>query len=167
MNTDDAGALTEGLTIMQDRNALAGFRPMNRTLPILLSRARDTLLHYWRPKLTEIGFTEQQWRVMRVVAEKDRIDISSLAEATAMHMPSVTRILQVLEDIGMIERWRDPHDSRRSWVKATQKAHDLMADCLEASNDMYSEIEKRFSAEKMEQLLDLLQEFSELRSRDR
>ncbi|WP_188672020.1 homoprotocatechuate degradation operon regulator HpaR [Neptunicoccus cionae] len=140
---------------------------MNRTLPILLARARETLLYYWRPKLTEIGFTEQQWRVMRVVAENDRIDISSLTEATAMHMPSVTRILQVLEESGMVERKRDLRDSRRSWVRATQKAHDLMAECVEASNQIYGEIEQRFKPEKMEQLLDLLHEFSDLRPRDR
>ncbi|WP_069300316.1 homoprotocatechuate degradation operon regulator HpaR [Neptunicoccus sediminis] len=140
---------------------------MNKSLPVLLSRARDTLLYYWRPKLSEIGFTEQQWRVMRVVAEQDRIDITSLAEATAMHMPSVTRILQVLEDGGMVQRWRDPDDSRRSWVRATRKSHDLMAQCVEASNQIYGEIEKRFSEEKMEKMLALLQEFSELRPRDR
>nr|WP_325248782.1 homoprotocatechuate degradation operon regulator HpaR [Amylibacter sp.] len=149
---------------MDDRTALDGLKPMNKTLPILLARARETLLSYWRPKLTEMGFTEQQWRVLRVVAEHKRIDISTLSEETAMHMPSVTRILQTLEQNGLVERTRDEEDSRRSWVRATQKTFDVLASCVETSNEIYAGIEKKFDNKKMAQLLTLLREFSDVRT---
>lgn len=150
---------------MDDRTALDGLKPMNKTLPILLSRARETLLSYWRPKLTEMGFTEQQWRVLRVVAEHRRIDISTLSDETAMHMPSVTRILQTLEQNKLVERTRDEEDSRRFWIKPTQKTFDVLASCVETSNEIYAGIEKKFDNKKMTQLLTLLHEFSDIRTR--
>ena len=40
-----------------------------RSLPIALLRARETVMHRFRPLLASHDLTEQQWRVIRVLGE--------------------------------------------------------------------------------------------------
>ena len=39
----------------------------HRNLPLLLLQAREGVISRFRPILTEAGFTEQQWRVIRAL----------------------------------------------------------------------------------------------------
>ncbi|WGI22961.1 homoprotocatechuate degradation operon regulator HpaR [Amylibacter sp. IMCC11727] len=140
-----------------------GLMPVGRTLPILLVRAREVLLSHWRDVLTDMGFTEQQWRVLRVTAELGPLDISKLSEETALHMPSVTRILRTLEEGGFVSRRRDEMDSRRSWIDVTDKTREKMAQAAVHSDVIYKEIGSKFEADKMNDLIKLLNEFTEIR----
>jgi homoprotocatechuate degradation regulator HpaR len=140
-----------------------GLIPIRKTLPILLVRAREVFLSYWRDTLSEMGFTEQQWRVLRVTAELGPIDVSRLSLETALHMPSVTRILHTLEERGQVKRRRDETDSRRSWIDLTDQTRVQMAQAMERSQANYEEILSKFDQNKMDELIKLLNEFSEIR----
>lgn len=137
-----------------------GLLPVGQTLPIVLVRAREALLSHWRGALTEAGFTEQQWRVLRVTAELGPLDISKLSQETALHMPSVTRILHALEERGYVSRQRDEDDSRRSWIEITDKAREKMAEVAKHSDRIYAAVRKDFDDDKMRQLIDLLNDFA-------
>ncbi len=151
---------------MTKKDTPTGLRPVNKTLPIVLVRAREALLSYWRPTIAEMGLTEQQWRVLRVVAECGPMDISSVADGTALHMPSVTRILHTLDELGYIDRRRDEVDSRRSWIMVTAKTREIMANCVETSDEIYARISEKFDDKKMAELIDLLNEFAEIQIKD-
>ena len=51
-----------------------------RSLPIALIRARVGVMSPIRDMLSETGITEQQWRVLRVLAEFGRMDTKTLAD---------------------------------------------------------------------------------------
>ena len=59
--------------------------------------------------LRDAGVTEQQWRVLRVLIDNTRIDVSALAAAALLRAPSLTRILRELEGRGLI----DPRNRQR------------------------------------------------------
>lgn len=140
-----------------------GLLPVEKTLPILLVRAREVLLSFWRDALVEMDFTEQQWRVLRVTAEFGPLDISHLSNETALHMPSVTRILQGLEKRGYISRRRDETDSRRSWIEITEKTRIQLTEVGKKSDAIYAEILRSYDSRKMDELIQLLKEFTEIR----
>ena len=52
---------------MSDRLTLA-----DRSLPIMLLRAREAVMKRFRPMLKAHGLSEQQWRVLRVLNETGR-----------------------------------------------------------------------------------------------
>lgn len=137
-----------------------GLEPIGRTLPILLVRARETMLSHWRGILSELGFTEQQWRVLRVTVELGPLDISKLSRETALHMPSVTRILHTLEEQGYVSRSRDEADSRRSWIDVTDKARKKMSEASAHSSNVYSDLRREFGEDKLNLLIELLEDFS-------
>ncbi|MDP5347500.1 MAG: MarR family transcriptional regulator, partial [Paracoccaceae bacterium] len=76
----------------------------NRSLPIALLRAREKVMGPIRAMLADVGVTEQQWRVLRVLAERGTLDPTEIADRSCLLMPSLTRILQTLTTKGLITR---------------------------------------------------------------
>ena len=52
----------------------------------------------FRPILAKHGFTEQQWRVLRVLGEKGPCDAGKLAREACILAPSLSRIINTLID---------------------------------------------------------------------
>lgn len=136
-------------------------RPLQRSLPIALLRAREAVMARFRPLLAERGFTEQQWRVLRVLDEESPLDPTEIAERSVILTPSMTRILKNLEDRGMVTRTLHPTDRRRYLIALTRPARDAIARAAPGSNAVYAEIERVYGRKKLEQLLKMLEELSD------
>ncbi len=137
-------------------------RPTVAAVPIALIRAREAVMTHFRPLLAERGYTEQQWRVLRVLDEFGPVDPTQLAERSALLMPSLTRILKTLEERGDVERGADSNDGRRSVVSATAQARATIAQAAASTETAYADIERQFGAEKMATLLELLEELARI-----
>lgn len=90
----------------------------HRNLPHLLLQARETLLAGFRPILRQFGITEQQWRVMRTLNEREPMEPNQLADACLILSPSLTRMLCGMEDAGLVERTRSATDQLAALVDA-------------------------------------------------
>ena len=134
-------------------------RDFRHSLPMELLRAREAAMSRFRPILREHGLTEQQWRVVRVLAENDNIDASEVAARSFLLAPSLTRILQFLEKAGLVRRTADRSDQRRSVLRLTRKGRDVFDRVGPDSEQRYAEIAAEFGEERLEQLYDLLADF--------
>lgn len=114
-----------------------------------------------RAMLGDVGITEQQWRVLRVLEESGAMEPTRIAEDSCLLLPSLTRILQKLEERGLIGRQRDETDKRKQIVRITPQGSAVIAANLEASIALNDQVRARLGAERYEQLLDLLNELSE------
>lgn len=135
-------------------------RRTDRSLPIALLRARETVMAPVRVMLSESGISEQKWRVIRVLDETGPMEQTALAQAACLLLPSLTRMLRAMEDEGLLTRAADTQDRRKSIVTITEAGRDLLRDHAEASSAIAARLEARFGAEKLEQLLDLLEELT-------
>ena len=88
-------------------------RDTRRALPIALLRAREAVMARFRPLLHARDVTEQQWRVIRVLAEESPLDASAVADRACVLAPSLTRIIKALEERALISRERNTGDGRR------------------------------------------------------
>ena len=138
-------------------------RATSRALPIALLRARETVMGQIRPMLSDAGVTEQQWRVLRVLVEDGPMDPTDIAEKSCLLLPSLTRILKFLEESGLVSRSKHETDGRRFVVEITEAGRDLIRQNAATSNRIYADIEAAFGAEKMSELLDLLDELAHLK----
>lgn len=130
----------------------------SRALPIALLRARETVMAPIRDMLQGIQLTEQKWRILRVLDELGEVEQSSIAKEACLLLPSLTRILRTMEAEGQISRRQDSHDKRRTMVKITNEGRNILAENLGTSLQIYQSIEKQMGREKLNQLLDLLEE---------
>ena len=72
-------------------------RSFSKSLPMSLLRAREAVMRHFRASLRQHNITEQQWRVLRALAEVRKIEVTELAHATFLLPPSLSRILRDLE----------------------------------------------------------------------
>ena len=114
-----------------------------------------------RAMLSDAGVTEQQWRVLRVLDEEGAVDATEIARQACLLMPSLTRIVQVLENKGLCTRRQHPSDRRRYLIDITPEGRALIDANIPESNRIFAELEAEFGHDRIEALLDLLNEFSE------
>lgn len=133
-------------------------RRTNRSLPIALLRARETVMGPVREMLADSPVNEQKWRVLRVLEEGGAQDQNSIAHHACLLLPSLTRILRVMEDDGLVSRREDPDDRRRSIVEIKAAGRDILAQRGPQSAALVADMRARYGEEKFEQLLDLLED---------
>lgn len=125
-----------------------------RSLPIALLRARELLMQRFRPMLLAHDVTEQQWRVLRVLAETEGMDAGDLAARACILAPSLSRISKALEGRGLIAVSRDPVDGRRSIIRLTEEGFAFIGRVAPESARIYAEIEEKVGHARIETLLD-------------
>lgn len=96
-------------------------RPYTQSLPLALLRAREAVMARLRPVLREHDVTEQQWRVLRTLAEIDSIEVTTLADRVFLLPSSLSRILRDLGQRGLIHRRASVDDMRRGLVSITDE----------------------------------------------
>lgn len=134
----------------------------DRSLPIALLRARERVMGPIRAMLADAGITEQQWRVLRVLAEDGALEPTRIADRACLLLPSLTRILQKLEEKGMIRRRPDPKDGRKQIVQITARGHKLIDENLDTSVALMEQVRERMGPDRFEALLDLLNDLDRL-----
>ena len=136
-----------------------GLRDFEHSLPMELLKAREAAMARFRPMLRDHGLTEQQWRVIRALADYDKIDASELARRSFLLAPSLTRILQHLESEKLVKRLSDANDQRRSVLALTGKGRKLFSEVAPDSAALYEDIESAFGKDRLESLYELLESF--------
>lgn len=132
-----------------------------RSLPIAMLRARETMMAPIRHMLQKADVTEQQWRVLRVLAERGTSDPKDLAQEACLLNPSLTRIMQLLEKKGLIVRKGHPSDRRKVLLDVTDEGRALLKEFAPESQAIFARLEEQYGRERIDQLLDLLNALSE------
>lgn len=133
----------------------------SRSLPIALLRAREQVMGPIRAMLADVGITEQQWRVLRVLDEAGAMEPTRIADEACLLLPSLTRILQKLEEKDLILRRRDEEDKRKQIVQISATGSEVIAANLDASIALMDALRVRLGNDRYELLLDLLNEVHE------
>lgn len=114
--------------------------PVNAALPILLLRARESVMAWFRPHLRAHGVTDHQWRVLRALAEAGCLEMQELSAACEVQAPSLSRIMPRLVEQGLIDRENDPGDQRRVLARLTRKGERLVGTVSEGSAAIYRDL---------------------------
>lgn len=132
------------------------------SMNICLIQAREALMTQFRPILNNAGITDQQWRIIRLLAQNGTLDFQDLANQACILRPSLTGILTRLEKAGYVVRLKPSNDQRRVYLKLTAEGEKLYRSIGEKVDECYDRIETVLSKEKMLQLQTLLGELSRL-----
>lgn len=132
---------------------MAKLRKINRSLPMQLLQARESAMARFRPMLRGFGLTDQQWRVIRVLASCEQIEAFELSEQSMILPPSLTRILKNLENDGLIKRKKDAEDQRKTLIQLTLSGKKKYAQVVPESEKIYRDIENRVGKKELDELL--------------
>lgn len=137
-------------------------RRTRRSLPIALLRARETVMGPIREMLSQSDINEQKWRVLRVLDERGPTELTLVAKEACLLLPSLTRIIRAMEEEGLATRRTDEGDRRKSIATITDAGRALIVAHMAESNAIFARLERDFGRDKLEQLLDLLDELQTL-----
>ncbi len=142
---------------MTNDNLDPPLRRTERSLPIALLRARETVMGPIRDMLATSGVNEQKWRVLRVVQERGPLELTHVAREACLLLPSLTRIVRAMEDEGLILRTTPQEDRRKTVVAITNSGRALIRAHAGASQAIFDQLAQDFGPENLETLLDLLE----------
>lgn len=131
---------------------------MHDSLTIALLQAREAAMAHFRPIVKRHNLTEQQWRIVRILAEHPSMDFHDLAFRACILRPSLTGILTRMERDGLVLRLKPVNDQRKLYVSLTP-AGSTLYESARPVEEAYRQIEAQFTVEKMRQLTALLEEF--------
>ena len=140
-------------------------RKFEQSLPMALHRAREATMAFFRPVLNSAGVTEQQWRVIRVLHEREELESRTLSDIAGILPPSLTGILARLEGHGLVRRRKDAADQRRLYVSLTPRGQARFRAISSGVERGYADIEVQLGTERLEQLFALLAEVRDLTPR--
>lgn len=133
-----------------------------KSLPIMLLRAREAVMQRFRPMLKKHGLSEQQWRVLRVLNERGPTEPTVLADQSVILTPSLTRILAHLESRQLILRTRHAEDGRRQVASLTPSGRAMIARIAPESSAIYADLERDFGASETHALMQALRKLTAL-----
>lgn len=133
------------------------------SLTLSLLEAREALMTHFRPELNEIGLTEQQWRIIRTLAQHEELDSATLADKACILKPSLTGIINRLLDTGLIVRRRSESDQRVVFISLSENGKQTFSQMSVRMEARYSYIQDILGEEKLHQLLELLKDVQSLK----
>lgn len=90
-------------------------------------------------KLANIDITIEQWSVLYHLWKQDGLSQQQLCDATFRDKPSITRLVDNLEKLGLVKRMADKKDRRINKVCITMQAQQLQEQTMEVANQTLNE----------------------------
>ncbi|MEQ1553583.1 MAG: MarR family winged helix-turn-helix transcriptional regulator [Ferruginibacter sp.] len=90
-------------------------------------------------KLAGIEITIEQWSVLYHLWKQDGLSQQQLCDATFRDKPSITRLVDNLEKLGLVKRMADKADRRINKVCITTEAKNLQELSMEVANQTLNE----------------------------
>lgn len=90
---------------------------------VSIMRTAAILDHVWQDALKGFGVTPTQYNVLRILrgAGKDGLCGREVGERLVSKVPDVSRLLDRMEDLGLMTRERDPSDRRHVTARISPK----------------------------------------------
>jgi DNA-binding MarR family transcriptional regulator len=101
---------------------------MNENIGSLLSQVSRLIRRAFDERARTINVTRPQWQVMVLLEHHEGINQGGLAEMLEVEPITLGRMVDRLQDAGLVERRADPAD-RRAWrLFLTDKAQEILGD---------------------------------------
>jgi DNA-binding MarR family transcriptional regulator len=109
---------------------------MEENLASMLADAARLMRRAFDARARDIGVTRPQWQVLVALKRREGINQGGLAEVLEVEPITVCRMVDRLQESGLVERRPDPAD-RRSWrLFLTPKAGQLLDQLRPMAEDM-------------------------------
>lgn len=130
---------------------------MEENLAALLADTARHMRRAFDARARTIGVTRPQWQVLVVLRRNEGVNQGGLADLLEVEPITVCRMIDRLQEAGLVERRADPAD-RRSWrLFLTGKAKELVAQFRPLADDMLDEALVGISEDQRRKLAETLE----------
>lgn len=131
-----------------------------------LERTAAVLVHQMAQEFEAYGVTPTQYNVLRILRGAGPTGLCryEIRDRLVAQVPDVTRLLDRLEDAGLVERERDSADRRQVKTRITRGGLALLARMDAPVGDMHKRMLGHLGERKLRALIELLAEARETES---
>lgn len=133
----------------------------SRSLPMMLYRTLDAVMPRFRRIFKEFGVTEQQWRVLRVLSDAEKLPLGTLAEMTLIPAPSLVGIVDRMQAGNLVARQPAAGDRRVVLVAITLQGRELLERLLPRVANAYAMLKQHVAPADWEKLMSGLESLQE------
>jgi MarR family transcriptional regulator for hemolysin len=106
----------------------------NKSVGFLLNDVARLLRRNFLRRVQNLGLSQAQWRALAYLARQEGVNQVTLAESLEIQPITLVRLIDRLEEAGLVKRHRDPDDRR-----AVESRADALAGIRQADQDMLVE----------------------------
>jgi len=125
-------------------------------------RLTNTRLHRQLRREANVALTPSQGSALAAIEHHGKLTLGALAEHEGVSAPSITKIIGVLEEDELVARTPDPNDRRVTYVHATRKGIDLLAELRRRKTAWLAERIRQLSADERRRLAEAIDVLEEL-----
>ena len=134
---------------------------MTETFGFLLSDTSRLLRRRFDERARTHGATRAQWKALLGISQQEGINQGSLADILEVEPITLCRLIDRMEESGLVERRRDPND-RRAWqLFLTDKAHPVIDLLRETGMELTAQALRGISDESITHLSEVLNRIRE------
>ena len=140
-----------------------GFEPGDQPfyeeyLPFLLARAGHQVAGGFHRQLRKHDLSMLSWRVLAALSSRDDWTIGELCAASLAKQPTISKLIDRLEQQGMVMRRSDPADARRVLLSLTERGHGTIAPVLQDASAFNLSLLADYPPEELTRLKRLLRD---------
>lgn len=149
-------------TLREELKQRKPFTSLEQEAQLSVIRTSAMLVDAFERMLKPYGITTTQYNVMRILrgAEPDGLCRNDLRDRMLTRMPDVTRLLDRMEESGLIDRARETSDRRMVMTRITAKGRRVLHELEDA---VAAEHERAFAALTKEQMRTLIAHLAAVR----
>ena len=130
---------------------------MTDSLGFLIGDVSRLMRRRFDERARAIGVTRAQWRALLTLSRNEGVNQGMLAELIDVEPITLCRMVDRLQEAGLVERRTDPAD-RRAWrIFLTQAARPILADLRELADALFEEAAAGLGTDDRAQLSMLLE----------
>lgn len=128
----------------------------NKKVAILIKKLALEFDKIANPHLVPYNLTPTQYKILKYLYDHENVIGMDIQNAYSMTNPTVTGIIQNMENGGWIKRIPNPNDSRSKLIKLTKKSLDNRSKLYKLGDNLEQEFTKFLSKEEQKELIELL-----------
>jgi len=129
------------------------------TLHSLLNQANRQATTELRRMVGAEGIPVEFWRALEVLADERGRSMSELAEQTGMQLPAVSKLVDRMTEVALVQRSADPGDQRRVILHISDFGLQKVAALQDEMRQHRDRLGRAFGPERQAQLRELLDAF--------
>ncbi|MGG6312706.1 MarR family winged helix-turn-helix transcriptional regulator [Paenibacillus macerans] len=108
-------------------------------------------------RLKSFDITPEQWSVLNQIDQADGLIQKDIADRTGKDKPTTTRIIDLLENKGLVRKQTGKQDRRSFLVYSTERGQALIRETEPIEQGVTEEVKRIMSPDEYGKLLELLQ----------
>lgn len=133
--------------------------PITEYLAYLLAQADRQVNRQLDARLKASGVPVEQWRILKVLSDKNGSSMGDLANAVLMNHPTLTKIIDRMVSNALVYRRPDAADGRRVLIYLSDRGRALVSELDHMAIRHQAEIVRSYGNDKAAQLKNLLEHF--------